>query len=92
VLGADRIVESRVNFLLRGQIAVNFSVTAAASRYAAEVRMFRGRWVDFVITSARLTRTAPSVRALLSREARAARVTAKPVQTLAPSDLQSELI
>ena len=61
VAGADRLAMSEERFALRRTIGLNFSISAAAARKAIELRIFRGRYIDFTVTAAVLTRVAPAV-------------------------------
>ena len=61
VAGADRLAMSEERFALRRTIGLNFSISAAAAQKAIELRIFRGRYIDFTVTAAALTRVAPAV-------------------------------
>jgi hypothetical protein len=61
VAGADRLALSEERFLLRRTIGLNFSISPAAAQQAVELRIFRGRHIDFIVTAAALTRVAPAV-------------------------------
>lgn len=61
VAGADRLAMVEARFLGRKTLSATFSIPVASARKAVEIRIFRGRHIDFVIAAAALTRTAPAV-------------------------------
>jgi hypothetical protein len=78
VAGADRLAISEERFVLRRTIGLNFSISVAAAQQAVELRIFRGRHIDFTVTAAVLTRVAPAVAQLRATVSRAV----TPVQSL----------
>jgi hypothetical protein len=61
VAGGDRLAMSEERFLLRKTIGLNFSISAEAAQKSVELRIFRGRHIDFSVTAAVLTRLAPAL-------------------------------
>jgi hypothetical protein len=61
VAGADRLAMCEERFFLSRTIGLQFPIAAADTQKAVELRIFRGRQIDFVITAATLTRVAPAV-------------------------------
>jgi hypothetical protein len=59
--GAERLVQHRLHFFLRGTLRVPFTVSnEIGGRQPIYLRIFRGRFIDFVITDIRMTRLAAS--------------------------------
>jgi hypothetical protein len=59
--GAERLAQERVRFFLRATHALTFSVSPdVARRQQIYFRVFRGRWIEFRISSIRLRRTRAS--------------------------------
>jgi hypothetical protein len=57
--GTSRLVQHRFRFLLRGTLRITFVVTdEIALDRPIYLTVFRGRWVDFVVTDVTLTRLA----------------------------------
>jgi hypothetical protein len=59
--GSERLVQRRLHFFLRGTLCVPFTVRSEVpDGYPIYLRMFRGRYIDFVVTGIRLMRMAHS--------------------------------
>jgi len=60
VIGAERIAEARARFIGAGTVSLTFQVPHdTARRRVVEIRIFRGRYIDFVVESVTLTRFSP---------------------------------
>lgn len=58
--GSERLATESATFFLRGTLSATFRVSHLAGRENVYLRLLRGRWVDFTVTSVRVTRLAES--------------------------------
>jgi hypothetical protein len=70
VAGAERLTMVESRLFLRTTLSATFPVSVTSARKAMEIRIFRGRHIDFVITAAVLTREAPAVSRLVGTHTR----------------------
>jgi hypothetical protein len=59
--GAERLLQRRMHFFLGASMRIPFTVTEALENaQPIYLRLFRGRYIDFVVTDVRLTRLSAS--------------------------------